>query len=63
MRPNEHYIPLKKDLSDLFEKLEWVKANDEKVEQIAQSGSKAALEILTPETILCYYAEAFHTYR
>lgn len=31
MKPNVHYIPLKHDLSDVIEKLEWARANDDKV--------------------------------
>ena len=50
-------------MSDLIEKLEWAKLNDEEAQNIAKRGSKAALDILTPENVLCYYAEALITYR
>jgi hypothetical protein len=44
--PWEHYIPIKKDLSDLMEKVEWLKSNDRAAEQIAINGY-ALVESLT----------------
>ena len=29
--PNKHYIPIKKDLSDLIQQLQWAKENDNEV--------------------------------
>ena len=31
MKPYEHYIPFKRDLSDLMEKIQWAKDNDAQV--------------------------------
>ena len=31
LKPNVHYIPFKRDLSDLKEKIQWAKENDDKV--------------------------------
>ena len=31
LKPYEHYIPFKRDLSDLNEKLQWAKDHDEEV--------------------------------
>jgi len=36
--PWVHYIPVKNDQSDLFEKIEWLKANDLAAKQIALNG-------------------------
>lgn len=33
LTPNTHYIPIKKDLSDLLEKLQWAKAHDDEVKK------------------------------
>ena len=38
--PYVHYIPVKLDLSDLIEKIEWLKKNDDKAKEIAHNGSK-----------------------
>jgi hypothetical protein len=35
LKPYEHYIPIKEDLSDLIEKIQWCKDNDSKCKQIA----------------------------
>lgn len=35
--PYEHYVPVKKDLSDLIEKIKWCRKNDEKCRMIAQN--------------------------
>ena len=34
------YVPIKMDLSDFEEKLEWVRANDEKARKIAERGKR-----------------------
>ena len=31
--PNKHYIPIKKDLSDLIEKIQWAKDHDDEVRE------------------------------
>ena len=30
IKPFEHYVPIKSDFSDLIEKIEWLKSNDDK---------------------------------
>ena len=31
LKPYEHYIPIKRDISDLLEKIQWAKDHDEQV--------------------------------
>ena len=38
VRPWHHYVPVKMDLSDLDEKLEWAKTHDHEMKVIAQKG-------------------------
>ena len=52
LEPMKHYVPVKKDLSDLQEKLEWAKKNDEKVREIAKEATKFVEETLMPDSIL-----------
>lgn len=52
--PWKHYIPVKKDLTDLMEKLEWARKNDSQAQQIAQNAREFARENLMPEQILLY---------
>lgn len=54
--PNVHYIPIKRDLSDLVEKIEWAVDNDLKAKEIATNGQKFAEDNLLPKNIFCYYA-------
>lgn len=32
--PYKHYVPIKKDFSNLLEQIEWLKANDDKAFEI-----------------------------
>ena len=34
MKPFEHYVPFKRDLSDLLQQIQWAKGNDDKVRSI-----------------------------
>ena len=52
--PWKHYIPVKNDLSDLLEKIQWAKTHDAEAKIIAQNGRTFALEHLMPEHILQY---------
>ena len=47
--PFDNYIPIKYDLSDLEEKIEWVLDHDEEAKQIAIRASNMAYTIFTPE--------------
>jgi hypothetical protein len=49
--PNVHYIPVKKDLSNLVEQVLWCRENDEICSQIAKNGRNFALEILQMDLI------------
>jgi hypothetical protein len=52
--PWKHYVPLKKDLSDLQEKLTWALEHDLEAEQIGNRGKEFALTHLMPEHFLLY---------
>lgn len=62
LEPFVHYIPFKRDLSDLVEKVRWAQENDETVRQIAKQARAFAEEHLMPMDILCYHAKAFQEY-
>ena len=51
LKPMKHYIPIKSDLSDLHEKLEWCKKHDDKVRKIAENGYLFAKKVLTRECV------------
>ena len=43
-KPYVHYIPIKKDLSDLIEKIQWCKNNDKECKKIAKNCYKFAID-------------------
>lgn len=49
-----HYIPIKKDLSDLLEKIKWCKKNDKKCEKIAKNAKDFYDKYLCKKGILDY---------
>lgn len=54
IQPFVHYIPINKDLSDLFEKIEWCIENDEKCKQIAKNARNFYDTFLCKKSILDY---------
>lgn len=50
----EHYIPIKSDLSDLIEKIQWCILNDKKCKKIAENSVVFYNKYLTKDAILDY---------
>ncbi|XP_015270300.1 PREDICTED: KDEL motif-containing protein 2 [Gekko japonicus] len=57
-----HYVPVKRNLEDLLEKIKWAKENDEEVRKIAKEGQAAARVLLQPHRFYCYYFKVFQKY-
>ena len=53
-QPFEHFVPLRKDLSDLYEAVLWARAHDEEARAIADKMVARARATLTQETVLQY---------
>ncbi|KAL8191033.1 UNVERIFIED_CONTAM: KDEL motif-containing protein 2 [Gekko kuhli] len=62
LKPWRHYVPVKKNLEDLLEKIKWAKENDEEVRIIAKEGQAAARVLLQPHRFYCYYFKVFQKY-
>ncbi|XP_060785351.1 protein O-glucosyltransferase 2 isoform X4 [Neoarius graeffei] len=62
LKPWVHYIPIKADLSDLLEKIQWAKEHDEEAQKIAQAGQQFARTYLMGDSIFCYYFKLFQEY-
>ncbi|XP_075054999.1 protein O-glucosyltransferase 3 [Mixophyes fleayi] len=62
LKPGKHYIPIKRNLGDLIEKIKWAKENDEQVRKIAKEGQSLARELLQPHRLFCYYYKVFQMY-
>lgn len=59
LKPFEHYIPIKNDLTDLFEILEWCTQNDERVKKIASNAKQFYDKYLTKKAIINYLNNLF----
>jgi hypothetical protein len=51
LRPWVHYVPIADDLSDLLEKLAWLREHDQRARQIAEAGVALARGLLTPRAV------------
>jgi hypothetical protein len=54
LKPYEHYIPLRRDVKDLLEKIRWAKKHDEECKEIAENARAFALQNLMPNQIYAY---------
>ncbi|XP_008309556.1 protein O-glucosyltransferase 3 [Cynoglossus semilaevis] len=62
LRPGTHYIPVRKNLSDLLDKIRWAKENDAEAQRISRAGQTLARELLQPTRLYCYYHRVLSTY-
>lgn len=58
--PGLHYVPVKRDLSNLVDKINWARDHDDDALKIAQSARQFSRDNLLPSDILCYYTVLFH---
>jgi len=56
LEPFVHYIPVKEDLSDLTERLDWAENNPEEAKKIAKNAKEFAKEHLTRDAAIDYFA-------
>ncbi|XP_068145591.1 protein O-glucosyltransferase 2-like [Drosophila tropicalis] len=59
LEPYKHYIPIKRDLSDLIEKITWARENDGRAKEIITNARKFAENHLLPQHIYCYHVALF----
>ncbi|KAM4700154.1 protein O-glucosyltransferase 3 [Discoglossus pictus] len=62
LKPWKHYVPIKRNLGDLLEKIQWAKDHDEEARKIAKEGQTLARELLQPHRFYCYYYNVFQKY-
>ncbi|KAL9976452.1 hypothetical protein ACROYT_G013755 [Oculina patagonica] len=62
LQPWIHYVPFKRDLSDLERQLKWAMTNDEKAQQIAKNAQSYARSNLLSDHIFCYHLILFKEY-
>lgn len=54
IEPYKHYIPVKKDFSDLIEKILWARSHDDKIKKISKNATKFVQNNLNEEDIYLY---------
>jgi len=57
-----HYVPVKYDLSDLFEKILWARDHDEECRKIAEEGRKFALAAFRESAVNSYVHSAVENF-
>lgn len=62
MKPWVHYIPVKEDLSDVRDLLEFAKENDDVVHEIAKRGRHFIWDHLRMEDVTCYWETLLKKY-
>jgi len=62
MVPFKHFIPVKGDMSDLIEKLQWLSDNNEEYKRIVDEGSVFAKKYLSKEFALEYLQNVIREY-
>lgn len=62
LKAGTHYIPVKRNLSDILEKIRWAKENDAEAQEMARAGQTLARELLQPSRLYCYYYRVLHMY-
>jgi hypothetical protein len=56
LKPYIHYVPVKENLSDIFTQIEWMKNNDEKMQEIAYNAHEFIKKEVMPEHLDSYMA-------
>lgn len=62
MKPWVHYVPLRTDFSDAWDKLKFVKENDKVAKQIADRGFQFIWDHLRMEDVSCYWKQLLQKY-
>ncbi|KAF3842938.1 hypothetical protein F7725_001787 [Dissostichus mawsoni] len=62
LRPWEHYIPVRADMGDLLEKIQWARDHDEEAKNIGLAGQQFARTNLMGNSIFCYYYQLYQGY-
>ncbi|CAE7948122.1 KDEL motif-containing protein 1 [Symbiodinium microadriaticum] len=62
LKPFQHYVPVRYDLKDLVENLDWLQRNDEAAASIAATARQAAEKYLSYDAVLYYLDRAVRRY-
>lgn len=54
LEPWEHYVPVKADISDLLERVQWARGQDQRAQEMADSAGQFVKDHLMPDKLYCY---------
>ena len=54
LQPWVHYVPVKRDISDILERLQWAGQHNEKAKEMARNAAQFVQDNLLPEDLYCY---------
>ena len=60
--PYQHFLPLKNDLSDVIEQIQWARDHDDEVQRIVRQAQEFTQRNLLPHQILCYHVRVLDEY-
>jgi hypothetical protein len=60
--PWYHFVPVKKDLSDLLSSIEWLRQNDEEAQKIARNGNSLYKQLFDIQNMIEDSAFVFQKY-
>jgi hypothetical protein len=60
LKEGKQFVSIKKDLSDLVDKVNWAIKNDDKAYNISREARQYARDHLMPQNIFCYYITLFN---
>ncbi|OGN59705.1 MAG: hypothetical protein A3F40_04545 [Chlamydiae bacterium RIFCSPHIGHO2_12_FULL_27_8] len=62
LKPYTHYIPIKRDMSDLIDRIDFARENDSKCKEISENATKFIIENLTFEDVYLYLFKTLENY-
>lgn len=63
LQPWIHYVPLAEDLSDLIERIEWLRANDEHARLLAEAALHVGQQLASDQAVWCFFVRALRALR
>ena len=62
IQPFVHFVPIKENLNDIFDKIAWCMSNDKAAREISERATEFALKYLQYETNLLFLRELLKEY-
>eukprot|EP00961_Rhodomonas_salina_P227881 3080480-Rhodomonas_salina.1 len=57
LHPFEHFVPVKPDLSDLCDRVQWLQTHPDDAQRIAENGQKFVQDVFTEKMLYMYITD------